>query len=95
MDRHRCSMEHWPLFGGVHTVAGFDPIEGLPGIYLYELPRVDCECSKLINAPWPLDIFEPLDERKTDISDLRQLLEPLVPSRRATRTMCLRSSLRS
>jgi hypothetical protein len=67
-------MGMWPIVGGVYTVSAFGLIEGYPGIYLRELPAIDCPCSKLAGAPWPMHDFKPLDQRKTDIGMLTGLL---------------------
>jgi hypothetical protein len=66
----------WPLEGAVYTVSGFGLIEDHPGIYLYELNGVTCGCHQLRNAPWPLEVFRPLDQRSTDISALTQFTTP-------------------
>lgn len=50
-------------------------IEGHPGIFLVEISNVNCQCAGLSNAPWPLEIFRPLDQRRTDISALTKLLD--------------------
>ena len=70
-----CPMSLWPICGMTYTVAGFASIEDHPGIYLYELPPVSCKCCSLDNAPWPLEIFRPLNERKTDIGELMKILD--------------------
>jgi hypothetical protein len=49
-------------------------IEGHPGVHLCELAGVRCRCFGLSDAPWPIECFRPLDQRKTDIGCLMQLL---------------------
>jgi hypothetical protein len=65
----------WPMRGEAYTVAGFETIEGIPGVHLREIAGVYCECSRLENAPWPLRCFRPLDERKTDIGVFERVLD--------------------
>jgi len=67
----------YPRRGAVYTVAGFGLIDDTPGVYLREIPGVTCSCAGLDNAPWPLQIFRPLDQRTTDIGALKQLLTPI------------------
>ena len=55
---------NFPLRGDIYTVQGFGDIEGHPGIFLYELPPVTCDCHSLRDAPWPMRCFAPLDERE-------------------------------
>jgi hypothetical protein len=68
------AITRWPLLDEIYTVAGFAEIDGVPGIFLAELPPVTCECHLLSGAPWPLQCFRPLDERKTDIGSLTKIL---------------------
>ena len=70
-----CAVSRWPRVGGVYVVSAFGDIEGIPGIYLHELSSITCQCHGLSNAPWPLEIFRPLDQRRTDISALTKLLD--------------------
>jgi len=69
-----CDLPCWPLLDQTYTVSGFGQIEGHPGIYLHELSGVTCGCFQLDNAPWPLEIFRSLDQRNTDINELKKLL---------------------
>jgi hypothetical protein len=70
-----CSaLRTWPQLDQVYTVAGFATIEDLPGIHLRELAGVTCACFDLVNAPWPLECFRPVQTRETDIGALKQLL---------------------
>ena len=69
------AITRWPIYDQIYTVTGFSEIEGNPGIFLRELPRVNCACVGLSNAPWPLVIFRAIDERRTDISEFTKLLD--------------------
>ena len=68
-----CCMSQWPLLDQIYTVFGFGEVDGLPGIYLYEISGITCECCNVDNAPWPLECFRALDQRETDISELTKL----------------------
>jgi hypothetical protein len=72
-----CCNLPWPAPGEIFTVSGFAEIESTPGLYLYELPPVSCECHQLQGAPWPAACFAPLDQHRTDIGELTKLLTPI------------------
>jgi hypothetical protein len=65
----------WPHLDAVYTVSGFGEIEGHPGVHLREISGVTCACTGLNNAPWPIEIFRPLDARQTDIGELTKILD--------------------
>lgn len=69
------AITRWPLLDEIYTVSGFTEIEDQPGIFLRELPNVNCACVGLSNAPWPIEIFRALEDRKTDISTFTKLLD--------------------
>lgn len=70
------TLKDYPKRGEVYTVAGFETTyAGLPGIHLREVADLECACSGITGAPWLITAFRPLDERKTDISELQTLLD--------------------
>lgn len=75
------SLSRFPLENAVYTVDAFARTagrdNGVPGIYLAELPGFECECKKIAPSSWPLSAFRPADERHTDISALKDLLTPI------------------
>lgn len=70
------SLKVYPKKGEVYTVAGFETYAGLPGIHLREIGGIECACNGLSGVPWLISAFRPLDERRTDISELQSLLAP-------------------
>lgn len=72
-----CDLTGWPICDEVYTVTGFAEIDGCPGIFLRELPLITCECHQLSDAPWPLQCFRAIDERKTDISTFTKSLDAI------------------
>jgi hypothetical protein len=70
-----CCGLSWPALDAVYTVSGFGTIEDHPGIYLRELTPVACSCHQLSAAPWPMEIFRPMDQRHTDIGELTKILD--------------------
>jgi hypothetical protein len=75
---HVCpKMKNYPELGGVYTVMGFATLDGdIPGIHLREIGGFTCQCAQFNEQPWPLAAFRPVDTRKTDISEFKQLLNP-------------------
>ena len=74
-----------PIEGQVYSVAGFADALTEPGIHLREIAGFTCACRDITNGAWPMRAFRPVDQRKTDISDLAKLLDvtpatPLTPA---------------
>ena len=68
------SLKVIPRHGEVYTVTGFEDLHGVPCIHLREIAGLSCECGGISNAPWLIQAFRPVDERKTDISVLTEIL---------------------
>jgi hypothetical protein len=78
MAMRACHNITWgPEENKVYTVAGFEDWDGTPCIHLIEVPGLRCECATIVDKPWPISCFRPVDERKTDISQFRELLTPI------------------
>jgi len=60
-----CGMASWPSLGDILTVSGFGLVEDMPGIWLYELPPIDCSCCGLSGAPLADDLL-PATRRARD-----------------------------
>jgi hypothetical protein len=78
-----------PVKDQVYTVAAFGEFpfsfdqarKGMPGISLVEVPDIQAPRSGS-EAPWPMIAFRPVDERKTDISEIvRNALDVKAPTR--------------
>lgn len=85
---HGCgSLKCFPLENETYTVTAFARTagrdNGLPGIHLAELPGFECECKNIGPSSWPIIAFRPVDERETDISAFKDLLNvtPATPER--------------
>jgi hypothetical protein len=68
------TLKVFPRNGVTYTVAGFEEHQGLPCIHLREIAGLECACKSLSGVPWLIAAFRPLDERETDIGELRALL---------------------
>jgi hypothetical protein len=68
------SLKVIPRKDEVYTVTGFEDLHGVPCIHLREIVGLSCECGGLNNAPWLIQAFRPVDERKTDISVFAEIL---------------------
>lgn len=70
------TLKVFPRLGETYTVAGFEHYQAFPAIHLREIAGLSCACLRISGVPWLISAFKPLDERETDISELRALLVP-------------------